>query len=186
MKRKSSILLILFTFICLNPIIAEPSVSNNKIVLIIDGESYTKDYPTTIEEYKDLVDGLVDMYNTLDKDNRDLKTKDAENTKVLNAKIDELVESNKALQSQVDKVYNDYGEYKSSIDSILKTNTKCNFLFNFGPAFQNGKTGTFSDVTVDWRIFRNLHFGLTGGISVYNSIETLEGRVGLVVGYSLY
>lgn len=186
MKRKSSILLVLFTFICLNLVMAEPPASDDKIVLTINGESYTKDYPTTIEEYKVLVNGLVDMYNALDKDHHDLETKDAENTKVLNAKIDELIETNKTLQSQVDKVYNDYGEYKDSIDSILKTNTRCNFLFKFGPAFQNGKFGTFSDVIVDWRIFRNLHFGLTGGISVYNSIETLEGRVGLVVGYSLY
>ena len=45
-----------------------PIFSNEVIQINIGHEVYEREYPDTIEEYKELVDGLVDMYNELNSD----------------------------------------------------------------------------------------------------------------------
>ena len=61
MKRKILFLVLLFTMFL-------PIFSNEVIRINIGHEVYEKEYPDTVEEYKELVDGLVDMYNELNSD----------------------------------------------------------------------------------------------------------------------
>ena len=45
-----------------------PIFSNEVIRINIGDEIYEREYPDTVEEYRKLVDGLVDMYNDLNSD----------------------------------------------------------------------------------------------------------------------
>ena len=181
MKRKILFLVLLFTMFL-------PVFSNEVIQINIGHEVYEREYPDTIEEYKELVDGLVDMYNELNSDYLIYLDNDEKSSDELRNLISTLENNNNKLKSDIYKLSDEYNTYKKSVDNLLKTNSKFTLFASIGPAISNKNgIGMQSDFIFDFRLFRNLHFGLNTGLSVYNNNEMLiEGRIGLVLGYSIY
>ena len=181
MKLKNVLFAVLF---CIVLCFSTNLYAEDKIVLIIDGEKYERPYPKTNSEYKELIDGLVNMYNTLSEDYREYRETDVNSSKSIKEKLAELQQENASLQFTLDTLEKNYASYKKETDKLLKTNTAMTFGFLFGPTVSINGVGTFADILFDYRLLRNLHFGLNAGISVYDKIEKLEGRLGILVGYS--
>lgn len=179
-KFKLWFAIVLIFFLCSQNIFAK-----EKITLIIDGEKFEREYPKTESEYKELVDGLATMYNSLSESYSKYRSEDKSSSGKLKDKLAELEIENNLLKLKLDNVEKSFSDYKKDVDKLLKMNTKMGMLFFVGPSVsKNSGVGTFADIAFDYRILRNLHFGLTAGLSVYNNIDELEGRFGLLVGYS--
>ena len=181
MKRKILSLVLLFTMFL-------PVFSNEVIRINIGDEIYEREYPDTVEEYRKLIDGLIDMYNDLNSDYLIYLDNDERSSDELRNLISALENDNNRLKSDIYKLSDEYAAYKKSVDKLLKTNSKFTLFTSIGPAISNKSgIGMQSDFIFDFRLFRNLHFGLNAGLSVYNNNEVLiEGRFGLVLGYSIY
>lgn len=181
MKKKTffiAFLILLFLF----PLYAG---DKDTITLVIDGEKYEREYPKSIEEYREFVDGLAEMYNSLSNSYSEYRSKDNSSSADLSKKLSELRLENDVLKFKLDSLEDEFASYKKDVNKLLKTNTKMSFMFCLGSSVSKDfNVGTFADIIFDYRILRNLHFGLTTGLSVYNNTEKLEGRFGILVGYS--
>lgn len=166
------------------PVFAE---SSKYIVLNIDGETFIREYPTTLEEYKTLVDGLVGMYNKQSKDYTDLVNKSIERCNSLYANIEALEKENANLIANQKELESKFEKYNKDVNKEIKKNITFTPFAIIGPCFsKTGGIGMYADLGLQYRLFGNLHFGLSAGLSVYNSIDTIEGRFGLIIGYSIY
>jgi hypothetical protein len=183
MKKKTVIVLVLILSL-LFPLYAGNEVEDT-ITLVIDGEKYEREYPDTIGEYKEFVDGLVEMYNSLSLSYSEYRSNDTSSADKLTKKLSELRLENDVLKFKLDSLEDEFSSYKKDVNNILKTNSKMSVMFCLGPSVAKDlSVGTFADIVFDYRILRNLHFGLTTGLSVYNNTDKLEGRFGILVGYS--
>ena len=77
--------------------------------------------------------------------------------------------------------------YKKDVNKEIKKNISFTPFAIVGPCLSKvGGIGMYTDLGLQYRLFGNLHFGLSTGLSVYNTIDTIEGRFGLIIGYSIY
>lgn len=183
LKRFILITVLLFGAVVL-PVFAK---SDKYIVLSIDGETFVREYPTTLEEYKVLVDGLADMYNKKDKAYCDLINDSTKHDDTLLAKIEVLEKENADLLANQKDLEEKFEKYKKDVNKEIKKNISFTPFAIVGPCFsKTGGIGMYTDLGLQYRLFGNLHFGLSAGLSVYNSIDTIEGRFGLIIGYSIY
>ena len=166
------------------PVFAE---SSKYIVLDIDGETFIREYPTTLEEYKTLVDGLTEMYNKRSKDYTDLVNESNKHDDSLYAKIEVLEKENADLIANQKELELKFEKYKKDVNKEIKKNISFTPFAIVGPCLSKaGGIGMYADLGLQYRLFGNLHFGLSAGLSVYNTIDTIEGRFGLIIGYSIY
>ena len=183
LKRFIFITVLLFGAVVL-PVFAK---SDKYIVLNIDGESFIREYPTTLEEYKVLVDGLADMYNKKDKAYCDLINDSTKHDDTLLAKIEVLEKENADLIANQKELELKFEKYKKDVNKEIKKNISFTPFAIVGPCLSKaGGIGMYTDLGLQYRLFGNLHFGLSAGLSVYNTIDTIEGRFGLIIGYSIY
>lgn len=177
---------ILLTVVFVGTAFAKGSVED-KIVIYIDGEAYIRDYPTTVEEYRSFVDGFAEMYNKLSKDYSDLVKDSTKHDDTLLAKIDALEKENADLIANQKELELKFEKYKKDVNKEIKKNISFTPFAIVGPCLSKaGGIGMYTDLGLQYRLFGNLHFGLSAGLSVYNSIDTIEGRFGLIIGYSIY
>lgn len=161
--------------------------SSKYIVLNIDGETFIREYPTTLEEYKTLVDGLTEMYNKRSKDYADLVNESIKHDDSLYTKIEMLEKENADLIANQKELELKFEKYKKDVNKEIKKNISFTPFVIAGPCLSKaGGIGMCTDLGLQYRLFGNLHFGLSAGLSVYNSIDTIEGRFGLIIGYSIY
>lgn len=161
--------------------------SSKYIVLDIDGETFIHEYPTTLEEYKTLVDGLTEMYNKQSKAYTDLINESTKHDDSLYAKIEVLEKENANLIANQKELELKFEKYKKDVNKEIKKNISFTPFAIVGPCLsKSGGIGTYTDLGLQYRLFGNLHFGLSAGLSVYNTIDTIEGRFGLIIGYSIY
>lgn len=182
-KRFVLVIVFLLSAIVL-PVFAE---SNKYIVLDINGETFIREYPTTFEEYKILVDGLAEMYNKLSKDYTNSVKESVKHDDSLYAKIEVLEKENADLIANQKELELKFEKYKKDVNKEIKKNISFTPFVIMGPCLSKaGGIGMYADLGLQYRLFGNLHFGLSAGLSVYNSIDTIEGRFGLIIGYSIY
>ena len=182
-KRFVLVIVFLLSAIVL-PVFAE---SNKYIVLDINGETFIREYPTTFEEYKILVDGLAEMYNKLSKDYTNSVKESVKHDDSLYAKIEVLEKENADLIANQKELELKFEKYKKDVNKEIKKNISFTPFIIVGPCLSKvGGIGMYTDLGLQYRLFGNLHFGLSAGLSVYNSIDTIEGRFGLIIGYSIY
>ena len=161
------------------PVFAE---SNKYITLNIDGETFIREYPTTLEEYKTLVDGLAEMYNKRSKDYTDLVNESVKHDDSLYAKIEILEKENADLIANQKELELKFEKYKKDVNKEIKKNISFTPFAIIGPCLSKaGGIGLYTDLGLQYRLFGNLHFGLSTGLSVYNTIYTIEGRFGLII-----
>lgn len=160
-------------------------VYSEEIVLYINGEEFIRDYPTSIEEYKSLVDGLVDMYNTLDSDFIKYRESNDETNKDLKIRLADLKIELQDMVNLYNGLVVKYDEYDKIISSYVYKKTRFTFLFGAGPTISpNMNYGGQVFALGEYRIFNNLHIGLMPTMSVYSN--NIELGINLVLGYSIY
>ena len=117
-KRLVLVMVFLLSAIAL-PVFAE---SNKYIALDIDGETFIREYPTTLEGYKTLVDGLVEMYNKRSKDYTDLVNESTKHDDSLYAKIEILEKENTELIDNQKELELKFEKYKKDVNKEIKKN----------------------------------------------------------------
>ena len=163
-------------------------IAEERLTLSIGGELMERDMPQDIEEAQDLIRYLLDIANKADEK--------IENDYVQNlAEVESYKRQNEILQMKLEKLeskLNDISEtnleVKFDVDSILKQNTRCTFLFGMGPVIGSDTTlGFHLNALGSYRLFYNVHIGAELFSDIYqNTNRNCAFGIGLVVGYSLY
>jgi hypothetical protein len=118
--------------------IISTNIYSQTIELVINGETYTRNYPTNINEYKQLVDSLVSMYNNIDKKYYEV-LRDFEESVQQNIESDrQTIQSNNDINSNINSTLTNLTEANITIDLLRKQLTKTrygiggnlNYIFN--------------------------------------------------------
>ena len=158
------------------------------LTLSIGGELMERDMPQDIEEAKELIRYLVEIANNADKQIETIYYKnlaEIESYKRQNKLLEMKLEN---LESKISEVSNINSNVTSDINSILKQNTRCSFLFGAGPTVGSDLSiGLHLNVLGVYRILYNVQIGAEVFSSIYqNTDRNCEIGIGLVFGYSIY
>lgn len=180
---KKIVLFIVSLALLLSPVIAEEGLT-----LSIGGELMERDMPQDIEEAKEVIRYLVDIANKADEQiekSHDQYVSEIESYKRQNELLEIKLEK---LESKLNEVSEVSSEVKTDVNSVLKQNTRCTFLFGVGPVVGSDLSlGLHLNALGSYRILRNVQVGAEVFSDIYqNTNRNGAFGIGLVIGYSLY
>lgn len=180
---KKIVLFIISLALLLSPVIAEEGLT-----LSIGGELMERDMPQDIEEAQEVIRYLVDIANKADEkiqNNYAQSISEIESYKRQNELLEMKLEK---LESKLKEVSEASSEVKTDINSVLKRNTRCTFLFGVGPVISSDLSlGLHLNALGSYRILRNVHVGTEVFSDIYqNTNRNGAFGIGLMIGYSLY
>lgn len=180
---KKLVLFIVSLALFVSPVIAEEGLT-----LSIGGELMERDMPQDIEEAQELIRYLVDIANKADEkiqNDHVQSISEIESYKRQNELLEMKLEK---LESKLKEVSETSSEVSLDVNSILKQNTRCTFLFGAGPVIgSNLSSGLHLSALGSYRLFYNVHVGAEIFSDIYqNTKRNGAFGIGLIVGYSLY
>ena len=147
-----------------------------------------RDMPQDIEEAKEVIRYLVDIANRADEQiekSHNQYISEIENYKRKNEFLETKLEN---LESKLNEVSEANSGVKTGVNSVLKQNNRCTFLFGVGPIIGSGLSlGLHLNALASYRILRNVQVGAEVFSYIYQNTN-LNGAfgIGLVIGYSIY
>ena len=180
---KKLVLFIVSLALFVSPVNAEAGLT-----LSIGGELMERDMPQDIEEAKEVIRYLVDIANRADEQiekSHNQYISEIENYKRKNEFLETKLEN---LESKLNEVSEANSGVKTGVNSVLKQNNRCTFLFGVGPIIGSGLSlGLHLNALASYRILRNVQVGAEVFSYIYQNTN-LNGAfgIGLVIGYSIY
>lgn len=178
----------LVLFIVSLALFVSPVNAEEGLTLSIGGELMERDMPQDIEEAKEVIRYLVDIANRADEQiekSHNQYISEIENYKRKNEFLETKLEN---LESKLNEVSEANSGVKTGVNSVLKQNNRCTFLFGVGPIIGSDLSlGLNLNALASYRILRNVQVGAEVFSYIYQNTN-LNGAfgIGLVIGYSIY
>jgi hypothetical protein len=161
-----------------------------EIELLINGESYTREYPTTLDEAISLIDTLSLMHNKLDTSFLEYQRTSAEEKSDLEAVAERLTRDNEELQKEL-KVIEDASN-EIFIHSAAKQYTSM-LLTSIGPVYDINDNifGFSASIGALWKLpipIIKMYAGINSSLNIYYLDARYKPRdigVSLYVGFFL-
>lgn len=159
-----------------------------EITLRINGEVFTREYPKTLDEACELINAIADINNNADSTLVELK----KSYDTLSQQYQQSLESSK---QNLDLIQKDLDDLKTKNEALEKLSNKIVTYKNTGTVFlgyntvfdlKSKTTGHHIGIGFDYRVWRELHFGLNLGGIIYSNTGILVPQVGIMIGYSVF
>ena len=155
--------------------------------LVVDGEVYTKPMPTSLDEAKDMIRSMADMYN-------DLSKSYTESHSTASVEREKYLTEISKLKSEIVTLKSDLKETSKDIKDGFIVNNKFTHFISVGPLINNhGMNGVRVGYITDYRAFNNFHVGLNPSLDLYDTKNSNDGSkldyalsIGLVLGVSIW
>ena len=188
-RKRIFVSLILFTILLSNCFYAFAKDSSDKIIIMIDGEKYQRDYPTTLEESIELINTLSELEVTADNKVVEMETSTNKEIQKYEKEIAELKSKIESIEKESESAKSNAETVDKTITDFTITNTRLTTDLVIGPmfGFSENAVGSHIEVLADYRIFRNFHIGGSVFFNTFNNTQrNFEIGCGLLLGYSIY
>jgi hypothetical protein len=161
------------------------------LIITIDGVEYVREYPTNLEEYDQVLNTVLDLNRVLNTTLDKYEKADDETRKQLVEEIDALQSELASLNSSLDTAKKEFAAVEKGVNKLLKLNTKFTLFFGAGLFVDPNDPiaiGTTVSILGEYRIWRNLHFGLSVAGNIYSNSNgrLFTPSISAIVGYSIF
>jgi hypothetical protein len=185
MKRRKQVFIMLYVVLFLAAVRQIYPLDAKEIELFINGESYTREYPATLDEAISLIDTIALMHNRLDSSFLEYQKTSAEEKSSLQAITERLTNENESLQKELKTVEDASNEIL--IHTAREQYTSM-ILSSVGPVYDLNDNifGLSVSIGALWKLpipILKMYAGINSFINIYHFDARYKPRD---IGLSLY